>query len=78
MTREEEEDPATIAGEILQPYPLVSIGASQTDRSFEWKGKVFHPSPNRHWSVTAAGLTKLATADRLACYWQYIQISKLP
>ena len=65
MTRAEEEDIASIRGEILQPYPLVSIGESQTDRPFKWKGKVFQPSPNRHWSVTASGLEKVATADRL-------------
>jgi adenine-specific DNA-methyltransferase len=65
MSREEEEKPESIRGQILQPYPLVSIGVSQTDRPFKWKGKEFRPSPNRRWSVTAKGLEKIAAGDRL-------------
>jgi adenine-specific DNA-methyltransferase len=65
MTQSEEEDITSISGEILQPYPLVSIGESRTDNPFMWNGKVFQPSPNRHWSVTASGLEQLATANRL-------------
>ncbi len=52
-------------GRVFQPYPLVSMGASSTDRPFEWNGVIYRPSPNRHWSVTAVGLAKLATAKRL-------------
>jgi adenine-specific DNA-methyltransferase len=50
---------------IFQPYPLVSMGASSSDQPFHWKSNEYRPSPNRHWSVTAQGLTQLAVADRL-------------
>ena len=50
---------------VYQPYPLVSMGASAIDVPFIWRGATFRPSPNRHWSVTAAGLAKLASENRL-------------
>ena len=50
---------------IFQPYPLVSMGAPSVDQPFVWAGKTFRPSPNRHWSVTTAGLDVLASANRL-------------
>ena len=66
MTREEAESGALEEGaKIFQPYPLVSMGASTKDQPFEWSGRTFHPSPNRHWSVTADGLAKLASSNRL-------------
>jgi adenine-specific DNA-methyltransferase len=66
MTAEEcEAGTVPVAAKIFQPYPLVSMGASATDEAFTWKGQDFYPSPNRHWSVTRAGLERLATTDRL-------------
>ncbi len=65
MTSEESNGTLRRDSLILQPYPLVSMGASGADRPFRWKGKEYRPSPNRHWSVTAEGLTKLAESDRL-------------
>jgi len=65
MTATETEAGLPTGARIFQPYPLVSMGASSTDQPFEWAGRVFHPSPNRHWSVTAPGLSRLAAADRL-------------
>jgi adenine-specific DNA-methyltransferase len=50
---------------IFQPYPMVSMGASAMDQPFNWAGRTFHPSPNRHWSVTAAGLARLSSENRL-------------
>lgn len=53
------------AAKVFQPYPLVSMGESRTDTPFFWQGQKYLPSPNRHWSVTNAGLARLALADRL-------------
>lgn len=50
---------------VFQPYPLVSMGQSNSDTPFDWGGKEFHPSKGRHWSVTASGLARLAEKDRL-------------
>ena len=50
---------------IFQPYPLVSMGESDRDRPFKWRGRTFNPSKGRHWSVTEAGLNRLAKEDRL-------------
>ncbi|MES2226537.1 MAG: site-specific DNA-methyltransferase [Pseudomonadota bacterium] len=50
---------------VFQPYPLVSMGASSTDQPFDWEGTVYYPSKNRHWSVTKAGLERLASESRL-------------
>ncbi len=50
---------------IFQPYPLVSMGASKSDKPFHWQGQKYLPSPNRHWSVTNNGLERVALADRL-------------
>jgi len=60
-----EEGSAPDNSRVFQPYPLVSIGASATDKAFTWRSHQFLPSPNRHWSVTAHGLQRMALADRL-------------
>lgn len=65
MTKIEEDGTVEDGAKVFQPYPLVSMGASQTDRAFDWIGRTFHPSPNRHWSVVNEGLEKLAKAERL-------------
>ena len=65
MTKEEDEGVVAPHLRVFQPYPLVSMGLSKTDVPFEWDGKTYHPSPNRHWSVTAAGLARLAREKRL-------------
>lgn len=54
------------ASRLMQPYPLVSMGSAPEDQPFEWQGKVYRPSPNRHWSVVYPdGLRKLDWAQRL-------------
>ena len=65
MTSDEVEGNLPDGAAILQPYPLVSMGPAQADRPFVWEGRVYLPSPNRHWSVTADGLANLARAGRL-------------
>lgn len=65
MTSHEVDEGVAKGERILQPYPMVSMGATATDSAFAWKGKVYRPSPNRHWSVTSAGLEGLVKADRL-------------
>ena len=65
MTKDEENGAVSAHLRVLQPYPLVSMGASPNDKPFEWEGKTFYPSPNRHWSVTGRGLAQLATSGRL-------------
>lgn len=65
MNAREEDGDLPKTARILQPYPLVSMGASHADRPFLFQGRVLHPSPNRHWSVTETGLTRISRADRL-------------
>ncbi len=65
MTPTELDGQLPAEAKIFQPYPLVSMGASKSDRPFHWNGRDYKPSPNRHWSTTAAGLQALATAGRL-------------
>ena len=66
MTSEEvESGNIPVGARIFQPYPLVSMGAAPKEQPFEWNGRTFYPSPNRHWSVTLDGLKRLAETDRL-------------
>ena len=65
MTEEEEAGELLPEAKIFQPYPLVSMGTSGIDQPFNWNGRDYYPSPNRHWSVTATGLQGLAAANRL-------------
>jgi adenine-specific DNA-methyltransferase len=50
---------------IFQPYPLVSIGSSSSNRPFVWQGRAYIPSPNSHWKVTNEGLENIVRANRL-------------
>ncbi len=50
---------------VFQAYPLFSEGPSPTDRSFEWCGTTYKPSPNNHWKTTEDGLHRLDHAARL-------------
>ena len=65
MTKEEADGVIPSDSRVFQPYPLVSMGASKNDKPFEWNGKTYYPSANRHWSVTADGLARLAQENRL-------------
>ena len=44
---------------VFQPYPLVSMGASDADRPVEFRGKAFYPTRGRHWSVKSQGVERL-------------------
>ncbi len=52
---------------IYQRTGLDSQGVSTTGRSepYQWKGRIFRCSKNRHWSVSKQGLDKLAEMGRL-------------
>ena len=52
---------------IYRRVGLDSQGISTTGRSdpYEWKGKIFHCSKNRHWSISKEGLDRLADDNRL-------------
>lgn len=64
MTKQEMEGEILHGTRIFQPYPLVSIGASAGDRPYTWQGKIYRPSPSRHWS-SPEGLPALDRARRL-------------
>lgn len=63
--REQEAGIVPDGAKVLQAYPMFSEGPAQTDRPFDWGGQSFSPSSNAHWKTTAAGLERLAAADRL-------------
>lgn len=47
-------------------YPLVSQDPASQPQPFEFDGKVYYPTPGRHWSVKyPEGLLKLASIGRL-------------
>lgn len=50
---------------ILQPYPMVSMEHSASDRPFRFQERNFVPSPNSHWKTTSEGLNRLAEAGRV-------------
>lgn len=52
-------------GRTFQPYPLVSMGESPGEQSFQWRGATYLPSPGRHWSISREGLPRLALSGRL-------------
>ena len=70
VTTEERVDPDQFLPEGARIYRrtgLDSQGVSVTGRSepYEWKGKTFHCGKNRHWSVSKAGMDRLAEMGRL-------------
>ena len=70
LTQKERFDPDKNLPEgarIYQSTGLDSQGVSTTGRSepFEWRGKTFHCSPNRHWSISHKGLARLGELGRL-------------
>ena len=52
---------------LCQRTGLDSQGPSNTGRSepYEWKGRIFHCSKNRQWSISHEGLDRLAELGRL-------------
>ena len=50
---------------VFQPYPLVSMGVSESDRPIEFEGKEFKPTHGRHWSVKAEGVEHIGLSGRL-------------
>ena len=55
---------------ICRRMPLVSQGASTTGRSdpYMWQGRLFPCPADKHWSVSVAGLDRLAERGRLAAW----------
>lgn len=50
---------------VFQPYPLVSMGASESDRAVNFQGQPFSPTKGRHWSVKTEGVERIALTNRL-------------
>jgi adenine-specific DNA-methyltransferase len=50
---------------VFQPYPLVSMGPSENDRSISFEGKSFLPTKGRHWSVRTEGTARIALSGRV-------------
>ena len=50
---------------VFQPYPLVSMGASESDRPVVFHGKTFKPTHGRHWSVKSEGVERIGLSYRL-------------
>ncbi len=70
VTAEERVNPDRILPEGARIYRRVGLdsqGVSTTGRSdpYEWNGRIFHCSKNRHWSISKEGLDRLAEMDRL-------------
>jgi adenine-specific DNA-methyltransferase len=50
---------------VFQPYPLVSMGPSENDRTISFEGKSFLPTKGRHWSVRTEGTARIALSGRV-------------
>jgi adenine-specific DNA-methyltransferase len=59
------EDTGQTITRIFQPYPLVSMGASEKDRPVVFQGRPFSPTKGRHWSVKTEGIERIALTGRL-------------
>ena len=53
------------ANRVFQPYPLVSMGVSESDRPVPFEGKTFEPIDGRHWSVRTEGTERIGLSGRL-------------
>lgn len=72
LSKEEKNDPDKHLPDTSKLYrrmPLMSQGASSTERSdpylYKTKNKTFECGRNSHWSVSHAGLDRMAELDRL-------------
>lgn len=56
-------------GRAFQYVSLLSDGArsGSSGESFEFEGRIFTPRAGSHWSVSKAGLIRLAEFNRIAC-----------
>ena len=50
---------------VFQPYPLVSMGVSESDGPVVYQGQEYFPTRGRHWSVKTEGTERIALTDRL-------------
>jgi adenine-specific DNA-methyltransferase len=51
---------------IFQAYPMVSMGVSPKDQNIHLEGKVYSPSPGRHWTIADPNAQeRLKKANRL-------------
>ena len=51
--------------ETFHSRDLASAGAGATTFPYEFQGRIFEPSANRHWKTQREGLDRAAKADRL-------------
>ena len=58
---------------VFQPYPIVSMGASQSDRPVKYEGHSFSPTQGRHWSVKTGGVERIALSGRLFAQGQNLR-----
>ena len=70
LSPEQRRDPDTHLPDGARLYrrmPLTSLGTSSTDRSrsYQWRGRDWPCPAGRHWSVSEAGLDRLAQLGRL-------------
>jgi adenine-specific DNA-methyltransferase len=50
---------------IFQPYPMVSMGASEDDKAVIFRARKYSPTRGRHWSVTTNGTQRIVLAGRV-------------
>jgi adenine-specific DNA-methyltransferase len=50
---------------IFQPYPMVSMGASEDDEAVTFRARKYLPTRGRHWSVTTKGTRRIVLAGRV-------------
>ncbi len=69
VNRSEKNAPSTLPAEskLFRRMPLTSLHDSATGRSasYIWEGNAYHPPPGNQWSVSMAGLDRLAELGRL-------------
>lgn len=53
-----------------------SQGAASREQPFEFRGKVYKPSKNRHWTQGDEGMLRLRLADRLETSGNYLTVKR--
>lgn len=68
MTPAERRDPSVISTD-WRPFQLISLTTGgfrpNTTVPYEFRGKTYHPGPNKCWRTTREGLERLATQGRI-------------